>query len=182
MVANDQLDDRRPQGARDIVARSRDGDGDAAALLEPVRDVGDQRREGGGCAEADQRLGGGEQDQRRRQRREDKSEGQPEGAQDRSDDHATPVHDPSDNDATREESHHVHGVGERDVGATDAEIGLHSRDRHGQRPHADAADRAQGHAGGQPPPGVARIDTAHFCAFSRRYQPPGAPWVLTYSA
>jgi len=93
------------------------------------------------------------------------------------DDDAAAIDQPARHDAAGEEAQHVHGVGEGDVGAADAEIGLHRRQRDGQAPHADAADRAQGHAGGQPPPGVARIDTRHFFD-----QPPATPWVLTYSA
>ena len=49
-----QLHDRRPDGAAQVVARGADRDGDAAPAREPVRDVGDQRREGGGAADADQ--------------------------------------------------------------------------------------------------------------------------------
>ena len=40
--------------AAEIVAGGADGHGDAAPAREPVRDVGDQRREGAGAADADQ--------------------------------------------------------------------------------------------------------------------------------
>ena len=96
IVADHQLDDRRPDRARDVVARGGDGDGEAAPLLEPVRDVGDQRREGRGGAEADQHLGRREQDQRGGEGRERKARGEAERAHDRSDHDAAPVDQPPD--------------------------------------------------------------------------------------
>ena len=61
---------------------------------------------------------------------------------------------------------------EGNVSAGDAKILLDRRQRHDETPHTDAADRAQGHAGGETPPGVRRFN-------SRHDQPPSAPCVLT---
>ena len=52
---DEMLQHRRPQRAREIVAGGADRDRDAAPAHEPMRDVGDERREGRGRAEkADQ--------------------------------------------------------------------------------------------------------------------------------
>ena len=51
VLRDEVLEDGRPDGAGEIVAGCRDGDGGAATALEPVRYVGHQRREERGGAE-----------------------------------------------------------------------------------------------------------------------------------
>ena len=48
------LHDGRPDGSRQIVATGEDGDGNAAAPVEPQGRVGNEGREGGGTADADE--------------------------------------------------------------------------------------------------------------------------------
>ena len=153
------LQDRRPDRAGDIAAAGDDRDRDAAALLEPVRDLGDQRPEGGGRAEhADhERLRRHERPEPGRLRRDDVAHAQHERADHHRQHDAEAVGQPAHQHAAEREAEHGRGIGQRGVAAIDAELGLDHRQDDDRRPHADAADRAERHRGGEPPPGIAAV-------------------------
>jgi len=66
----------------------------------------------------------------------------------------------SEHDAAERKADHAQRVGQRRVGAQDAEVGLHRRQRHDIRPHADAADGAEHQRDAQADPGVSGVDRA----------------------
>jgi hypothetical protein len=137
------LQDRRPHGAGEIIARRADRDRDPAPPREPVGNIRHQRTEGGRSPEADQPMRQGEQPEARCEPRGQVTERKASGAkQDRRDD-PEPVGKPPHDDPAGAEAHHGERVGQGGVGAGDPEIGLHRRQRHDDRPHADTADRAE---------------------------------------
>ena len=151
---DEALHDRRPDRAAQIIARCANGDRDAAPAREPVRDVGDQRREARRAADADQQVGDGEPKEARRQSRRD--EGQTEGQ--RRPDHrhhdAEAVDQPADEHGAAAEAQHRQRVGQGRIGAGHIEFRLHGGQRHHHRPHADAADAADQQRRRQAHPGV----------------------------
>ena len=154
------LHDRRPDRSRQVVAAGHDRDREAAALFEPVRDVGKQRTERGGTAEKSdqQTLRQRVHEKRRRQRRQHIAERQRErGAGERQAD-AIAVGQPAHQDAAEAEADHRQRVGERRRRAVDAEFRLHRRQRDDDRPHADTAERGHRQRGDQPPPSGRRVD------------------------
>ena len=66
---------------------------------------------------------------------------------------AEAVGEPAHQHAAAGKADHGQRVGQRGVGAGDAEVGLDGRQRHHHRPHADAADGAEQHGHDQPQPG-----------------------------
>ena len=60
-------------------------------------------------------------------------------------------------DAAEAEAEHREGKGQRDRAAGGAELGLHHRQHNHDRPHADAADRADQHGQRKPHPGLTRV-------------------------
>ena len=63
-------------------------------------------------------------------------------------------------DAAEREAHHGQRERQRGVAARHAELGLHGRQRHRHRPHADAADGAERRRGGEAQPGISGVDAA----------------------
>ena len=57
----------------------------------------------------------------------------------------------------RPKPEHGQGKGQRHRAAGGAEFGLHHRQHHHDRPHADAADRADQQRKREPHPGLARV-------------------------
>ena len=74
----------------------------------------------------------------------------------------TPVADPVDGAAddhiAQRKADHGRRIGQRRIGAVDAELRLHRRQHHDDGPHAGAADGGQQHAYRQPQPGVGAVD------------------------
>ena len=71
---------------------------------------------------------------------------------------AEAVGKPAHEHAAAGEAEHGERIGQRGVGAGDAEIGLDRGQRHHHRPHADAADTAEQHGNAQAQPGFGGID------------------------
>ena len=160
-VADDEmLHDRRPDGARKIVAAGCNADRDATPLLEPVRHVGDDRTERRRRADADHHMGGVEHPDVRRIAGADVADRKQHRAEDRREDDAVTIRKPAHDDAAEREADHRHRVGERGGVAQDAEVGLHRRQRDHVRPHADAADGAEHQRDEQAYPGVSGVDPA----------------------
>ena len=122
------LDDRRPDRAGDVVAAGADRDRDAAPAHEPERGVGDQRREASpSCRpapistpwtmregpDAGREPGG------------DEADAEPGRADQQRHHDAAPVGEPPHQHAADAEADHQQRVGQRGVGARDAELGLH---------------------------------------------------------
>src|SRR6476646_3822783 len=80
------------------------------------------------------------------------TDAEPNGADD-----AVTVGDLAGNDAAEPKTQHRHGEGERGGATRGGELALHRRQRDHNRPHADAAERADQHGYDQPYPGSARV-------------------------
>ena len=83
---------------------------------------------------------------------------------------AEAVGEPAHEHAAAGEAEHGERVGQRGIGAVDAELGLDGRQRHHHRPHADAADGAEQHGDAEAQPGFrgigrVRLGPAGGCAF-----------------
>ena len=145
---------RRPDGAAEIIAGRGNRHRDAAAAPEPVRDVGHQRRKSRRGAEADQRA---VRDRRLPQAaglaNDDVAGADEQGADHHGERGAETIGEPAGENAAAGEAEHGQRIGHRCCGAVDAEFGLHRRQRHHHRPHADAADGRQRHRHGKPQPG-----------------------------
>ena len=154
-LRDEVLDDRRPHRAGEVVARCRDRDRDAAPPREPLRHIGKERPERRRGADADQdavderelpdarRVGGAEKAEREHQRAADNRHHNAEAVGELAVEHA----------ADRKADHRQR-IGQRRVGARHAEFRLHGRQRDHERPHADAADRAEHERNGEAQPGV----------------------------
>ena len=166
-IAGDEvLHDGRPQGAADVVARGADGDGDAAAAVEPVRDVGNQRGKARRAAEADDEVQKGELPNAAGQRRAEIAAAERKRADDERRHDAETIGDPSDDDPAKRKTDHGKGVGKGGFRPGDAEIRLDRGQRHDDRPHADAGDGADGDARGQPQPSLGRVDPGADAAYA----------------
>ena len=119
----------------DVVAAGADRHRDAAPAHEPERGVGHQRRESGRAAE--------QPDQQAVREREadqmlaamparDEASAQAGGADQHRHHHAEAVGQPAHHDAADAEADHQQRVGQRGIGARDAELGLH-RGQHDRR-------------------------------------------------
>ena len=75
----------------------------------------------------------------------------------------------ADNDAADHEADGGQCVGQRRVSARHVEIGLHGRQRHDQRPHADATECAKGDGGEEANPGIRRLDRRNFVRHCGRF-------------
>ena len=80
---------------------------------------------------------------------------------------AEAVGEPAHHHAAAGKADHGERIGQRCVGAGDAEIGLDGGQRHHHRPHADAADGAEQHGHAQAQPGFGGIGRVRL-ARSRR--------------
>ena len=155
------LHDRRPDRAGDVVAAGADRDGDAAPAHEPERGVGDQRREASPscragraaapCARAKVQM-------LPDRPAATKPSAEPGGADQQR--HSTPTRSASRpiSDAADAEADHQQRVGQRGIGAGDAELGLHRSAARPRRRTCAAADRHQQQGDGEAGPGVARVD------------------------
>ena len=124
------LHHRWPDRACGVVADSRKRDSNAAALHEPVRNVGHQGPETGRTADPDKSVRECDQPQARRPsdreipgRQRQCSDAERQGD-------AEPVRKTPHQHAAASKAKHDHGEGKRGVGATDAEISLDGGQRH----------------------------------------------------
>ena len=147
-----------PDGAGEIVAARRRGDRDAAPLAEPVRDIGEQRPEGGGRTGADEdALNQREDGDRGREGCEQETGAQRDRSEQRRPHEADAVDGAADEDVAEGEADHGQRVGQRCVGAVDAELGLHRRQHDHDRPHAGTADGRDEHRDAEPRPGIGAV-------------------------
>ena len=162
-------DERRPCGAGNVVTRCAECHGDATAFLEPMGDVGDQRREGGGGAEESDQDAVAERElpQAAGQRGEEISQPQAHRADQHGRDDADAIGQLSHHHAARAESDHGQGEWQGRRRAVRAEVPLHRRQGDDDGPHADATQRRQQHRHAKPEPGVARVDFATHQVFSK---------------
>ena len=165
VVGDEILDDRRPDRAAHVVAGGTDGNGDAAPPREPVRDVGDQRRESGGRAEADENMHQRELPRVGAQRGPQIAAAEAERAEHQRPDDAEAVGHAADDDAAQRETDHGKRIGQRGIGPGDVELRLDGRQRDDDRPHADAADRADHDGGGEPEPRLRGLHGGAACAY-----------------
>jgi hypothetical protein len=89
---------------------------------------------------------------------------------------AAAVGEPAHEDAAGPEAEHQQGVGQRGLGARDAEVGLHGRQRDDERPHADAADGADQPGAGETPPRMGRVGLSRACAAGHRVHGVSRSW------
>ena len=160
------LQDRRPDGAGEIVAACHHGDGDPAPARKPVRHVGDQRAECHRRAEKPDQHTLGQNELPHgcgmRCRRVAQSQHH-RTADDRQHDAETVGNSSHDNAASGRADH----GGEKRQGsaaAVDPEFRFDSRQCDHHRPQADTADGAQRHRDGKPPPGIATVPARARCA------------------
>ena len=165
--ADEMRHQRRPDRAGEIIAGGGNGDRDAAAAREPVRDIRHQRSEGGRATETDQQpvsnrhlpKGGGVTDRdiasAERQRADDDRHGD-----------AETVGESAHDDAASGKAEHGQRIGHRCCGAIDAEFRLDRGQGDHHRPHADATDGAEHDGRRQPQPGcggVGRVRLGSTC-------------------
>ena len=154
------LQERRPDGAGEIVAAGDDRDRDAALPPEPVA----RRRPPAGrrwrsCRACRSAAPAPARTASRSPARAATTKPMPSmmapktsGTQD-----AEAVGQPAHQHAADGEAHHGRGVGQRRAAAADAELGLDRRQHDDRRPQPDAADGADGERRRQPPPGIAAV-------------------------
>src|SRR5262245_61531339 len=157
LIGNEMVQDRRPDRAAEIIAGRDDGDGDSAPAREPARGVRDQRPEGGGGAEPDHEVHERERHEARSKAGHDVAETERARAAHDRRRNAEPVGQAPEHDAAACEAEHGQRERQRRVRAGNAEFGLHRRQHHRHRPHADAADGAEHHGDAEPPPGEGRF-------------------------
>ncbi len=158
----DGREKERPDRAREVVAGCRDGDGDAAAAHEPVRDVGDQRPEEGGRAEAEEDVRCGEHGDRGRSGGEAEARRDEEGGGSKREGRAPAVDHAAHDEVARGEAQHAERVGQRRARAGRAEFGLDRGHDDDDRPHADVADHRERERDPEPRPGLsAVVDSSH---------------------
>src|SRR5215813_4584845 len=153
------LNERGPQRAGEIVAAGGDRDRDAAPAHEPVRDVAHQRPERRRAAEAEEGVGGRELPDVCREPGQHVAAAEHERAAGGRGGDAAAVGEPAHHHAPEAEADHGERERQRCFAARDAEARLHRRQRHHERPHADAADRANDERDREPQPGVGRLDS-----------------------
>ncbi len=147
----------RPDRPGQVVARGGDGHRDTSFTLEPMRNVGDKRAEAGGGAEADQQLQHGQNLHRGAERGQRVARSDHGCRADQRQRDAEAVDRTADQEIAQGEADHRHRVGERGPGAVDAELCLHCRHDHDDRPHADIADRCDQQCDAEADPRVAAI-------------------------
>ena len=157
-TGDEMLHHRRPDCAGEIIAGRRNGDGDAAPAHEPMRDVGHHRPEGGRAAKPDQALRERDLPQAGGGTDADITGAERSGAGRQRHRHAETVGESAHGHAAAGKAEHGKRVGQRSVRAIDIECGLHGRQRHHHRPHADAADGGERQGRGQPQPGMGGFD------------------------
>ncbi len=152
------LQQRRPDGACEIVPAGSERNRDSTSSREPLRDVRHQRPEGGGRTETDQSV-----EKREHHQIGGKTGGDVSGAEGKraarhrgSD--PEPVRQATHDDAAQREAGHGERERQRRVAARNAEIGLHRRQGDRNRPHADATDGADQHRDTQPEPRLRGFD------------------------
>jgi hypothetical protein len=77
--------------------------------------------------------------------------------------HADPIAQTPEHDASACEARHRDGVSKRGFGTSHPEVRLHCGERNGRRPHPDAANRAENYGNDEPPPCVARVHSMVRC-------------------
>ena len=155
---DEMLHHRRPERAGEIIAGRRDGDGDAAPAHEPVRHVGHQRSEAGRTTDPDQQsMRGRHLPERGRLADRQIAEAERQGPERQRHGDPEAVGEPAHEHAAAGEAEHGERVGQRGIGAGDAEIGLDGGQGDHHRPHADPADGAEQHGDGQAQPGFRGI-------------------------
>ena len=148
----------RPDGAGDVVSGCGNGDCDAAALLEPERDVSNQRPENRGAAQADEnRLAGNIDVIGGSKGRGDETEPQHDGAQEHGHHDAETVGEPPHQQAAEGKADHAHGVGERGAGAVNVELNFNEGQDDNAGPDADAANGGQRQGHGKAEPGIGAV-------------------------
>ena len=154
---DEMLHHGRPERAGDIVAGGADRHRDAAAPVEPVRHVGQQRHERGRASEQSdqQAIGQGELPERRGEARGEVTQQQRNRAAQHRRHHAEPVRHAPQQHAAEREADHAERERQRRVAAGDAELHLRGRQRGDHRPHADAADAGQQQRNREAEPGIA---------------------------
>ena len=158
---DEMLNHRRPQRPGQVIAAGNDGHGDAAPAGEPVRHIRKQRRERRRTAEADEQAvgdrvlpergsrGGGGVSEREAEDADDDRRQDPET-----------IRHPAQDDAADAETKHRQRIGKGRIRARNPELGLHRRQRHHHRPHADPADGRKDQRQHQPCPRVSGIHPA----------------------
>ena len=157
----------RPDGARQVIARCRECHRDPAPSREPQRGIGDQRPEHRRRPETPEQhaIGEAEQEQVRRERRRNTAETKRHRPHQHRHHDAKAVGEAAHQHAANHEADHGHGVRQRSTSACRGEFRLDGRDDHDHRPHRHAADGADRDDGDQPQPGAARINqgVSHGC-------------------
>ena len=154
----ERLNHQRPDCPCQIAAAGADRDRNTAPAHEPERHVSNHRAEAGGPADADQQaVGERELPVVGSLARGGEADPQQDGSErDRGDD-AHSVGEPAHDRAAEHESQHHRGVGERRIRPINPEIGLDRRQHDGNRPHGDAADRAEQDRDGQAKIGIGAV-------------------------
>jgi hypothetical protein len=125
-----------------------------------MRKVGDQRCKGSGAPETDQAVHERQLPNVLAKCGGDIGEAEQERAEDEGADDAVAVHQSADGNGAGGKPQHANGIGERGVGPGNPEIGRNDRQLHHERPHADAAERAEQHGNEQPKPGIGGLHPA----------------------
>ena len=159
---NAPLQQRRPESASKVIAGSSQRQGNAAALFEPKRDIGDQRAEHCRRAKATQQHTIGKTEGEKAWRKINRYATKPDrGSADQHRHHdAKAIRQLAHQHATHHESHHGHGIGKRCASAQRAEFRLHGGQHHHHGPHRRAADHADQKRNRQTRPGSAAIQAA----------------------
>ena len=152
------LDHRRPDRSGEIVAGGRDPNRDAAMRREPERDIGHERPEGRGAADADEQVTQREGPQGGRIRGGKKAERERTDPQQGGGQYAEPVLQPPHGDAAARKAEQGERKWQRGIGPQHAELRLHRGHNHGHRPQPDAANRAERHRCGEAHPRIGRIN------------------------
>ena len=135
------LHDGRPDFPAQVVPGGADGHGNAEPAREPVRDVGDQRCERGGAADADQQVATA--NVMRLGSKADAMNESPSSSVEPATGRTTPKRSTSrPMRSRRRRSRPWQRVGQRRVGPRHLKLGLHRRQRHHDGPDTDAAEQS----------------------------------------
>ncbi len=148
---------RRPDRAADIIAAGDDGHGKAAIAFEPVRGLGHQRAESGRSPQPDQKMHRDELPQRAGKAGGHIGRTQENDAERYRRHDAEAIGDLAGGDAAEPETEHGERKGQRHRAARRPEFGLDRGEHDHDRPHADAADRADHKRQREPHPGLGRV-------------------------
>ncbi|SHJ87882.1 hypothetical protein SAMN02745194_03626 [Roseomonas rosea] len=172
---DEMLQDRRPDGAGEVVPAGAERHRDAPPPVEPEGGVRHQRPEHRAAPQpADEHgIEQSELPQLPHEGGGDIARAQRERADHHRQHDAEPVRQPPHGHAADHEGQHGHRVGQRRPGPVHAEFRLHGGKRHHDGPEPDPADGRQQHRRDQPPPGIGGFRSAllgHLFASSPRHR------------